>query len=128
MDGEVGEVEEEGPPVIPLSVALDDLLRLGGEEVGGVVAKVAPRHAQVPPAVVAPTVLKWKLNLQKLSTTRIKVTHVNHNTTITRNKRVCYKGWQVTSKTPRIKHETRSVGTAYRAGQSLGKFGYRAGR
>ena len=35
---------------------------------------------------------------------------------------------KVTSKTPRIKHETRSVGTAYRAGQSLGKFGYRAGR
>ena len=71
MDCEVGEVEEEGPPVVPLHVSLDDLLCLGGEEVGGVVAKVAPRHAQVPPEVVAPTVLKWKLNLQKLSTTRM---------------------------------------------------------
>ena len=67
MNREVGEVEEEGPPapavaVVPpplrMRVALDDLLRLGGEEVGGVVAKVAPRHAQVPPEVVAPTVLE----------------------------------------------------------------------
>ena len=58
MDCEVGEVEEEGPPVVLLRVALDDLLCLGGEEVGGVVAKVAPRHAQVAPEVVAPTVLE----------------------------------------------------------------------
>ena len=65
MNREVGEVEEEGPPVVAvvlpplrMRVALDDLLRLGGEEVGGVVAKVAPRHAQVAPEVVAPTVLE----------------------------------------------------------------------
>ena len=58
MDGEVRQVEEEGAAVVPLNVALDDLLCLGGEEVGGVVAEVAPGDAHVPPEVVAPTVLE----------------------------------------------------------------------
>ena len=60
MDGEVRQVEEEGAAVVPLvggGMALDDLLGLGGEEVGGVVAEVAPGDAHVAPEVVAPTIL-----------------------------------------------------------------------
>ena len=62
----MGEVEEEGPPVVPPHVSLDDVLCLCGEEVGGVVAKVAPRHAQVAAEVVAPTVLEVELKLAKV--------------------------------------------------------------
>ena len=64
MDGEVRQVEEEGAaaavavPLVGGGVALDDLLCLGGEEIGGVVAEVAPGDAHVPPEVVAPTVLE----------------------------------------------------------------------
>ena len=54
VDGQMGEVEEQGllGLVIP-----DDLLRLLGEQVRGVVSVVTPCYRHVPPEIIAPTIL-----------------------------------------------------------------------
>ena len=54
---QVGKVEEQWLGVI---MNPDDLLRLPGEDVRGVVTVVAPRHAHVTPEVIAPTILLLK--------------------------------------------------------------------
>ena len=55
VDGEMGEVEEQRLLgfVIP-----DDLLRLLGKQIRGVVSVVTPRYRHVPPEVIAPTILE----------------------------------------------------------------------
>ena len=60
MYGEVGQVEEQR---LALVVVRDDLDRLGGEDVSGVVAIVLPGHIHSPPEVVAPTSLQQGLKV-----------------------------------------------------------------
>ncbi len=54
----VGEIEEERLLVLGfVGMCLDDGDRFVGENVGGIFAKVGPRHVQVSPEVVAPSLL-----------------------------------------------------------------------